>query len=91
MGGAMGRSTGRVVGRAYDFLTKRMSEQVQAPDGRRFANILRDSRVAELKPARDLQFRENWLHPPSASPLTRNQGANQTSGGSPEGDHTDAT
>lgn len=91
MSEAMGRSAGRLVGRAYDSLTKSMSEQAQAPDGRRFADILREGGVAELKRARDLQFRESWLHPPSAGSLTGNQGTNQTSGGSPADDRTDAT
>ncbi len=91
MSEAMGRSAGRLVGRAYDSLTKSMSEQGQAPDGRRFADILREDGMEELKRARDLQFREGWLHPPSAGSLTGNQGTNQTSGGSPADDRTDAT
>jgi enoyl-CoA hydratase/carnithine racemase len=61
MSEAMGRSAGRMVGRAYDSLTKSMAEQAQAPDGRRFSDILRSGGMAELKQARDTQFTGNWL------------------------------
>jgi enoyl-CoA hydratase/carnithine racemase len=61
MSEAMGRSAGRLVGRAYDSLTKSMAEQAQAPDGRRFSDILRDGGMAELKQARDTQFVGSWL------------------------------
>ena len=64
---AMGRSAGRLVGRAHDTLTKSMSSQAKAPDGRRFADILQSGGMGELKIARDAQYKENWL-PASVPP-----------------------
>ncbi len=65
MSDAMGRAAGRLVGRAYDTLTKSMSSRALAPDGRRFEDILRSGGMDALKRARDTQYTENWL-PPSA-------------------------
>lgn len=63
---AMGKTAGRIAGRAYDTLTKSMSHCAQAPDGRRFEDILRDGGMAALKRARDAQYLGNWL--PSTPP-----------------------
>ena len=65
MSDAMGRAAGRLVGRAYDTLTKSMSPQAKAPDGRRFADILAEGGMDALKRARDTQYTGGWL-PPSA-------------------------
>ena len=58
---AMGKTAGRIAGRAYDRLTKSMSHHAQAPDGRRFEDILRDGGMDALKRARDTQYQSNWL------------------------------
>ncbi len=50
---AMGKTAGRLAGRAYDTLTKSMSHRAQAPDGRRFEDILRAGGMSALKEARD--------------------------------------
>ena len=63
MSDAMGRAAGRMVGRAYDTLTKSMSSHARAPDGRRFEDILQAGGMDELKRARDTQYSENWLPP----------------------------
>ena len=67
MSDAMGRAAGRLVGRAHDTLTKSMAAFAQAPDGRRFADILRDGGMDELKRARDLQYKDNWLAGPESA------------------------
>jgi hypothetical protein len=38
-----------------------MAGPAQAPDGRRFSDILRDGGRTEVKPARDTQLTGNWL------------------------------
>jgi enoyl-CoA hydratase/carnithine racemase len=58
---AMGRAAGRLVGRAHDTVTKSMSSKAQAPDGRRFEDILKSGGMEELKRARDTQYAKNWL------------------------------
>jgi len=63
MAEAMGTASGRLVGRAFDTLTKSMSTHAKAPDGRRFEDILRDGGMQELKRARDTQFSSPWLDP----------------------------
>lgn len=65
---AMGVAAGRLVGRAYDSLTKSMSAMAKAPDGRAFADILRDEGMAGLKRARDAQYSGNWLVPKDDKP-----------------------
>ncbi len=59
-----GRAAGRLVGRAYDALTKSMSGAARAPDGRYFEEILKAEGVEGLKRARDLQYRHPWLPKP---------------------------
>lgn len=56
-----GRAAGRVAGREQDAITKMMSEQARAPDGRLFSDILRSEGMAGMKAARALQYSENWL------------------------------
>lgn len=63
MSEAMGRSAGRLVGRAFDSLTKSMSADARAPDGRRFEDIRQSGGMGALKKARDTQFDGNWLTP----------------------------
>lgn len=60
---AMGKTAGRIAGRAYDTLTKAMSHHAQAPDGRRFEDILREGGMDALKRARDTQYQGSWLPP----------------------------
>lgn len=60
---AMGKTAGRIAGRAYDTLTKSMSHHALAPDGRRFEDILREGGMDALKQARDAQYQGNWLPP----------------------------
>ena len=69
MSDAMGRAAGRMVGRAYDTLTKSMSSQARAPDGRRFEDILQAGGMDELKRARDTQYSANWL--PASEPRNK--------------------
>ncbi|MBD8561808.1 enoyl-CoA hydratase/isomerase family protein [Pseudomonas fluorescens] len=59
----MGRSAGRLVGRAIDTTTKGMGRFALAPDGRTFEEILRSEGVAGIKQARDAQFKGSWLEP----------------------------
>lgn len=68
MSDAMGRHAARLVGRAHDTITKSMSSLASAPDGRRFAEILRDGGMPALKQARDAQFTGSWLEPRRAAP-----------------------
>jgi enoyl-CoA hydratase/carnithine racemase len=61
MGESMGFGAARLVGRAYDTLTKGMSAHAEAPDGRRFSEILSEGGIAALKQARDTQYQGDWL------------------------------
>jgi enoyl-CoA hydratase/carnithine racemase len=56
-----GRSEGRIAGRKADAITKTMSSNARAPDGRLFEDILRDEGMAGMKAARGMQYGENWL------------------------------
>jgi enoyl-CoA hydratase/carnithine racemase len=58
---ASGRAAGRLAGRAHDAITKSMSPFAEAPDGRRFEDILKAEGMEGLKKARDLQYKEPWL------------------------------
>jgi enoyl-CoA hydratase/carnithine racemase len=58
---ASGRAAGRLVGRAQDAITKSMAPAAEAPDGRRFEDILRAEGIAGLKQARELQYKDPWL------------------------------
>jgi enoyl-CoA hydratase/carnithine racemase len=58
---AAGRTAGRQVGRPYEAMTKLMSWQAAAPDGRLFTDILRDEGMQEMKRAREQQYKESWL------------------------------
>jgi enoyl-CoA hydratase/carnithine racemase len=60
---AMGRTVGRLVGRAHDTITKSMAAEAKAPDGRRFQDILDDEGMEALKAARDTQYQGRWLAP----------------------------
>ena len=68
MSDAMGRSAARLVGRAHDSVTKSMAAQAKAPDGRLFADILRDGGVDALKRAREQQYQGHWLAPSVQKP-----------------------
>lgn len=59
----MGRTAGRLVGRAIDTTTKGMGKFAQAPDGRLFEDILRAEGIAGMKAARDAQFKGAWIEP----------------------------
>ena len=50
-----GRAEGRIAGRALDAVTKTAASSARAPDGRRFADILRDEGMAGMKAARGQQ------------------------------------
>jgi enoyl-CoA hydratase/carnithine racemase len=58
---ASGRAAGRLTGRAHDAITKSMAYAAQAPDGRRFEDILRAQGMEGMKTARELQYKEPWL------------------------------
>jgi enoyl-CoA hydratase/carnithine racemase len=58
---AMGRANGRVVGRLHDTMTKAMSTQARAPDGRTFDEILKSEGIEGVKRGRDAQFKGSWL------------------------------
>lgn len=58
---AKDRETGRVAGQEHEAIARLEAKQAQAPDGRRFADILRDEGMKGLKAARDQQFKGNWL------------------------------
>ncbi len=59
----MGGSAGRLVGRAIDTTTKAMAKYAEAPDGRKFEDILHAEGVEGVKKARDSQFKGAWLDP----------------------------
>ncbi|MDY0013247.1 MAG: enoyl-CoA hydratase/isomerase family protein [Rhodocyclaceae bacterium] len=61
MSDALGRSVGRLVGRAHDTITKSMSPLAKAPDGRCFQDILENEGMEAMKAARDTQFQGRWL------------------------------
>lgn len=61
----MGRTAGRLVGRAIDTTTKGQGRYAKAPDGRTFEEILRGEGVAGVKQARDQQFKGAWFKPRS--------------------------
>lgn len=63
----MGRTAGRLVGRAIDTTTKGMGRYAKAPDGRTFEAILRADGVEGMKKARDTQFKGAWLEPRTPS------------------------
>lgn len=58
---ASGASAGRTAGRAIDALTKVISHEASAPDGRRFEDVLVADGVAGLKEAMNHQFSGTWL------------------------------
>jgi enoyl-CoA hydratase/carnithine racemase len=58
---ASGRAAGRLTGRAHDAITKSMTYAAQAPDGRRFEDILRADGMEGMKAAREQQYRDPWL------------------------------
>lgn len=58
---ASGRYLGRMVGRPFDAMTKTMAQTARAPDGRRFADILKSEGMGGLKKARNQQYQEPWL------------------------------
>jgi enoyl-CoA hydratase/carnithine racemase len=58
---ASGRAAGRLAGRAQDAITKSMAPAAEAPDGRRFEDILRAEGIEGLKRARELQYDQPWL------------------------------
>ena len=60
---AGGRAAGRITGLPHEVITRTASWLATAPDGRRFADILRDSGVEGMKRARDQQYRDPWLRP----------------------------
>ena len=63
MNDVMGRTSGRLVGRAIDTSTVAMAKFAQAPDGRTFEDILRAEGMEGVKKARDEQFKGGWLEP----------------------------
>lgn len=67
---AAGRSAGRSIGRAHDVLTRSMTHEAAAPDGRRFEEILEQDGMQALKAARDTQYGEPWLRPLTPSDHT---------------------
>jgi len=60
---AGGRAAGRITGLPHEVITRAASWLATAPDGRRFADIIRDSGIEEMKRARDQQYRDPWLRP----------------------------
>ena len=58
-----GRGAGRSIGRVHDVLTRSMTHEAAAPDGRRFEEILQNEGMQSLKAARDTQYGEPWLRP----------------------------
>lgn len=60
---AMGAAAGRVAGRAHENLVLSASPGALAPDGRRFADVLRDEGIEGMKRAREQQFKGSWLPP----------------------------
>jgi enoyl-CoA hydratase/carnithine racemase len=70
---AAGRGAGRSIGRVHDALTRSMTHEATAPDGRRFEEIIENEGMQSLKAARDTQYGEPWLRPltPSDRPEGR--------------------
>jgi enoyl-CoA hydratase/carnithine racemase len=60
---AAGRGAGRSIGRVHDALTRSMTHEATAPDGRRFEEILAKEGMQSLKAARDTQYGKPWLRP----------------------------
>jgi enoyl-CoA hydratase/carnithine racemase len=60
---AAGRGAGRSIGRAHDVLTRSMTHEAAAPDGRRFEEILEKEGMQAFKAARDTQYGTPWLRP----------------------------
>jgi enoyl-CoA hydratase/carnithine racemase len=60
---AAGRGAGRSIGRVHDVLTRSMTHEAAAPDGRRFEEILEKEGMQSFKAARDTQYGEPWLRP----------------------------
>lgn len=60
---AAGRGAGRSLGRVHDVLTRTMTHEAAAPDGRRFEEILEKEGMQAFKAARDTQYGEPWLRP----------------------------
>jgi hypothetical protein len=60
---AAGRGAGRSIGRVHDVLTRSMTHEAAAPDGRKFEEILEKEGMQSLKAARDTQYGEPWLRP----------------------------
>ena len=60
-------------GRAHDVLTRSMTHEAAAPDGRRFEEILTREGMQSLKAARDAQYGEPWLRPLAPSDRTERQ------------------
>jgi len=58
---AAGRAAGRRTGRPFEAMTKLMSWQAAAPDGRLFTDILRDEGMQAMKQAREQQYKDSWL------------------------------
>jgi acrylyl-CoA reductase (NADPH) len=79
IGDAMGRLAGRLAGRAYDVTTKAHAQWATAPDGRRFADIIRQEGMAGLKRARNAQFSGSWLPAESLRQLETADRPGQTS------------
>jgi enoyl-CoA hydratase/carnithine racemase len=70
-----GRAAGRLVGRAHDAITKSMTGYAQAPDGRRFEDILKQEGVQGMKLAREGQYKEPWLQPRTVPKTSGEDGA----------------
>lgn len=60
---ASGRAAGRLAGRGIDAITMTMGAEALAPDGRKFADILKSEGVAGMKAAREQQYTGTWLPP----------------------------
>ncbi len=58
-----GREAGRRAGRALDLITKVMSHQALAPDGRTFDHILHTEGVRGMRAAQRQQFTNSWWEP----------------------------
>ena len=67
---AAGRGAGRSIGRVHDVLTRSMTHEAAAPDGRRFEEILEKEGMQSFKAARDTQYGEPWLRPLTPSGRT---------------------
>lgn len=60
---AAGRGAGRSIGRLHDVLTRSMTHEAAAPDGRKFEEILEKEGMRPFKAARDTQYGAPWLRP----------------------------